>query len=1010
MNKAKMLIEVAMPVKEISAESVRDKSIRHGHISTLHLWWARRPLPVCRAVVFASLIPDPLDENCPEQFKEAVNKLLGAKNNPGDPYKPYDDIPFTTAIDPMEDNLRNRLLMFIGKFSYKFIQNGKNGKTTSAGDQLSEWSLIKWDNKNNEEIINKARKLIWVAHDPVNNTLEEFDKYHQAIKSAENNLYSTPDRHIEIEEVKTKEEALQNAINSFLERMPKVFDPFAGGGAIPLEAARLGCKTYGNDINPVAHIIQKGSVEFPQKYGKPITYSKDEFIKRYGEEEYNRVSKEEGTYIQGDEVRIPNRLSFDVEYYAKKLLKMAEDEIGHLYPADENGNKPVAYYWARVGTCSNPSCKAEIPLLGQFYLANKDNKKIYLKPIINGTEINFEIKEGRAESEGWMYRANLKCPCCGNTTDVKTLKEQFFNKLTTEKLLAVIFESNNGKVYKLPNNNDFNSVLNSIDITIKLNETMDNGNYRDLKLPKWGFKNWVDMFSKRQLLLMQTLILTLQQIKNELEPFKDYDKAIITYLGILIDRIAVANTSFGVWHTGGEKLERIMGRQAIPMVFDYPESNPFCTSSGSAYNQLDWLRRYFESESLFAFYTNCKNTSSGEISQFESKSISASITDPPYYDAIAYADLSDFFYIWLKRTLGDIYPLNFAFPQTPKSDECTALKHHHGNDEKAKKHFENKLLEIFSAIEKQTSGVVSIMFAHQSTEAWTTLVNSILNANMNITGSWANDTEMTGALKTNKAFLSSSVTVSCRPSAKSGYGDFKEIKSSIEQRVKDEVKTLYKLGFRGADLLTACFGQAVSEFGKYKKVEKADGTEVTVAELLEMTREAAFNAIVSDIETDDITRFYIGWLNLFGFTETDHDNVRRITQIGLSVDASDLVAKDILIRTGNKESLADYKQRFTANSKLGEQVNSCMIDRVHKAMFLFGSANRGTLLNFISKYADSPDNNFWRVLNSLGEILPAGIDDQKQVAGLIANKESLIREAQQSQNTATQLDLYETQV
>ena len=211
MNKPKMLVEVAMPVKEISAESVRDKSIRHGHISTLHLWWAQRPLPVCRAIVFASLIPDPLDEHCPECFKEAVKELLGpeaatrhlsktlSQNKDTiksfDPYKPYDDIPFTTAIDKMEDNLRTRLLMFIGKFSDLFIDNEKKGINTAAKNQLSGFSLIKWDNKNNEEVIAIARKLIWVAHDPARNSLDNFKEYYCKIKQAEKALYETRDRH-----------------------------------------------------------------------------------------------------------------------------------------------------------------------------------------------------------------------------------------------------------------------------------------------------------------------------------------------------------------------------------------------------------------------------------------------------------------------------------------------------------------------------------------------------------------------------------------------------------------------------------------------------------------------------------------------------------------------------------------------------------------------------------------------------------------------------------------------
>lgn len=745
MTKAKKLIEIAMPIKEISAESVRDKSIRHGHISTLHLWWARRPLPVCRAVIFASLVPDPLDPECPQAFCDAVQDLLA--NNPL--YAPYPDIPYTSIYDPMPDNLRNRLLMFIGKFSPACQKNMLAGKTTPSKDQVQEGCLIKWESKNDPTVLRLARLLIWVAYNSelrpeatYTDLTVEFDEASKAITNAETALYHTPNRHLASPEVTAKEAALQKAIEKFQNRMPSVFDPFAGGGAIPLEAARLGCRSFGNDINPVAHIIEKGSVEFPQKYGKPITYTHEEFMTLYGKEGVKLYTENFGGMPTGN-VEIPNRLSFDVEYYAKKLLAMTEAEVGHLYPADEKGNKPIAYYWTRTATCSNPSCKAEVPLLKQFYLANTKSKKVYLNPIIHGTDIQFEIKEGSYDEKalpGWNNRGNMTCPCCGNITPVDQVKQQFINKSTSEKLLVRIFESKTGKEYKLANNIVYDFTENNkVEYP---SEIMPIHYSQAFPSCTWGFSKWGDIYSSRQLYMLSTFIKNLSKLKSEINT-SEYHQALLTFLAIWFDRIAVANTSLGRWDNAREGIQTPFSRQAIAMVFDYPESNPFCNSSGSALNQLEWITRYIESESNSPFAALLANASSGEKGQFAAKTLTAVVTDPPYYDAIGYADCSDLFYVWMKRTLGDVYPINFATPQTPKAEECTALKHHHHNSEaEAKKHFENKLTAIFDAIEYQTSEIVSIMFAHQSTEAWTTLCNSILGARMSITGSWPMDTEL----------------------------------------------------------------------------------------------------------------------------------------------------------------------------------------------------------------------------------------------------------------------------
>jgi len=993
MTKAKKLIEVAMPIKEISAESVRDKSIRHGHISTLHLWWARRPLPVCRAVIFASLVPDPLDPECPQAFCDAVQDLLA--NNPL--YAPYPDIPYTSIYDPMPDNLRNRLLMFIGKFSPACQKNMLAGKTTPSKDQVQEGCLIKWESKNDPTVLRLARLLIWVAYNSelrseatYTDLAVEFDEASKAITNAETALYHTTNRHLTSPEVTAKEAALQKAIEKFQNRMPSVFDPFAGGGAIPLEAARLGCRSFGNDINPVAHIIEKGSVEFPQKYGKPITYTHEEFMALYGKEGIKLYTENFGGMPTGN-VEIPNRLSFDVEYYAKKLLAMTEAEVGHLYPADEKGNKPIAYYWARTATCSNPSCKAEVPLLKQFYLANTKSKKVYLNPIIHGTDIQFEIKEGSYDEKvlpGWNKTGNLICPCCGSITTSKQVKEQANKIGLKERFIAIISEGSNGKQYTIPS-----IQLEQPHITL-LNQSIPTENMTkqtDLISSRgWNINQWYQMFSNRQLNMLLTINKQLLNLKATLNQ-SNYTNILFTYLSIWFDRIAVANTSLGRWHISGEKLEHPFSRQAIAMVFDYPESNPFCNSSGSALNQLEWITRYIESESNSPFAALFANASSGEKGQFAAKTLTAVVTDPPYYDAIAYADISDFFYVWMKRTLGDIYPINFATPQTPKAEECTALKHHHHNSEaEAKKHFENKLTTIFDAIEYQTSDIVSIMFAHQSTEAWTTLCNSILGARMNITGSWPMDTEMANrSLGLAGAALESSVTVSCRPSERNGFESFKRVKRAIETKVTEEVNALYELGFRGADLLTACFGQAVSEFGKYETVEKADGSEVTVGELLELARTAAFNALLSGFDGDEYTRFYIGWLQMNGMGDTDFDDAAKFARVGMSVNISDIFAHNLLIRTGNKQHLATYAER-TVNEKLGMSASDPLIDQVHRAMANWRDGDRGKILHHIHIVGKEANNPFWRVLASLKELLPEG-DDLTQVQELISNSADLIQ-------------------
>ena len=995
--KVKKLIEVALPIKEISAESVRDKSIRHGHISTLHLWWARRPLPVCRAIVFASLVPDPLDDNCPEAFKYAVEYLLNTGLGKLH-YKPYKDIPYTSIVDEMEDNHRNRLMMFIGKFSDTCQTNMIAGKSTPPKEQLDDWSLIKWENKNNPKILRLARELIFVAYQSDKRpdaTWEElhaeFDRLYDAIPKAEKNLYELKDRHIETEKVKQLEAELQAAIDAFQNEMPSVFDPFAGGGAIPLEAARLGCRSYGNDINPVAHIIERGSAEFPQKYGKPIVYSKEEFEKLYGEEGH-KMAQEDGRNISfdGECYHIPNRLAFDVEFYAKKILSITEKEIGNLYHSTTE-KTPLVYYWVRTAKCSNPSCRADIPMLKQFYISKRRTARpkdwYYLSPIIEKNNIDFEIKRGNCSEDGWNNRGNLTCPCCGNITNISEIKKQFCSAPIKERLIAII-EDGNERTYRTPNQRDIDLVEKLKRVDTIPSEKLEVGNIRNFNTPGWGIDSFDGLFSKRQSIFLAKFKEKIEEICSEIHLDVKYVSVIKTYLALWFDKVLCRNTSFGVWHKLQETVEHPFGRQAIPMVFDYPEMNPFSNLSGACIGQLNSVVSFIENENSFPSVFN--NIMSGDRSQFEKKTITAVITDPPYYDAIAYADLADFFYVWLKAIIYKEYELVFSTPKTPKQDECTALKHHHGNsDDEAKKHFETMLTAIFDAIELQTSDVVSIMFAHQSTEAWTTLCNSILDARMNITGSWPMDTEVSIALKAQMSTLESSVTVACRPSERKGFADFDEVKHDIRQLVKAEVEKLYGLGFRGADLLTACFGQAVSVFGHYKLVETAEGEPVSVGQLLEFARESAAQALLEGVPGEPQTKFYCGWLQMNGMSECDFDDVNKYTRVGVNVEIRSLQSDKLLITEGSKQHLATAEEHVGSNQSWGTQPTDYMISQVHRMMLAYRGGNQVLLLKLVRELCPQSDAPQWRVLDFLGGHLPEDSQDYKDVKGILASAEML---------------------
>ncbi len=967
------LIEVALPIREISAESVRDKSLRHGHISTLHLWWARRPLAASRAVVFASLVPDPDDPKCPADFRAAVERLLKTRvpaelkyyrrgrqsHRDEDPYRPYEG---------MADTLRNRLLMFIAKWSPESLafEAGKAKKEPDPKYLLDDRSLVKWEtsdpeNPQGREVLRIARELVQVAHGG---------------------------------------------------KVPTVLDPFAGGGAIPLEAGRLGCHAIANDYNPVAYLILRATCEFPQKYGRP------------GKRKV--VVEEFGKKIEREET-VPNILVHDFEKWANWILERARQKIGHLYPAGKDQRPVVGYLWARTAPCSNPSCRGEIPLLRSLLVCNKKDKKVALKMDVDKERktVRFGIAEGKAikATDGTMQnRGNTKCPYCEQVTPVADLRTAGLAGRMGEQMVAVITEDKGGKRYRPVEDSDLNAFRAAADIPAERPQELilpevnaedaddDVSNSTGIRVHLYGMKTWGSLFNPRQLVAMQTFVACLHEaleaMKQEIED-DEYRTAIGVYLGLWLSRIAQRSSNVGVWHTSRETLEHPFGRQAIPMTWDYPEANPFSESTGGAEGGIDWMLRVILRESSAAIPSQVFLGDASHLPVGRG-STDAVVTDPPYFDAIAYGDLSDYFYVWLKRGLGNLASEALVTPLTPKGDEATALKHRHGGDgDRADDHFRRKLAQGLSEAHRavRPGGVVSIMFAHQSTKAWTALVHAIFEAGLTVDATWPIDTELTTALKGGLSALASSVTGTCRPRVVGSAASFKEVRREIEQVVQESVKRFWSYGFRGADLIVACYGPAVGVFGKYERVEKADGTPVGIPELLELAQQAARDAIAGEFRGDNLSTLYYVWANLYGAAEQAWDDARLVVQIGGDEDNAMEVARKhgIFVVDGSKCRLALLEDRASRRG-LGIDQNPPHIDALHRSMLLWKQEKRQDLIRYLGERGLLEDGPFWKLAQALFEVLPRDQEDWKLVGALLGERQTLRTEGKR----ATYRDAQET--
>jgi len=901
-EKDKRFIEETFPVKEISEISAKEKNIRHGHISTLHIWWARRPLASSRATSYAALIPLPQMSKDREDKKDFIVRLS------------------------------------------------------------------KWENSLNLENIQKARKEILQANGG---------------------------------------------------KPPKVLDPFAGGGAIPLEALRLGCEVYAGDYNPVAVLILKCVLEYPQKFGRAGQIER-EFKNLQG----NKVK---------EKFRVDNVLLEDVRKWGNWVLEEAKKEIERFYPVDEDGSIPVGYIWARTVPCQNPSCNAEIPLMRQFWLAKKSNKKVALYPYVEGEEVKFKIVgDGYEEmpddfdpSKGSIKRAIVTCPVCGSVIEAKTLRSLFKEGKNGERLVAVVLHNpkQRGKKYRVATEKDVEIFREAEKyLEKKREEFIDKWGFNpvpDEPLPPkgtlgfriqgYGMDKWGDLFNARQKLALITFMDKIREAyykildelkdRDDIEDKEDYAKAGVTYLALMLGKLEDWNSTLSVWRGDQERNEHVFNRQALPMVWDYGERNPFegnLMSPKGIDSIIEHLSQIPPPEDNFIpKVTQASATSLPYPDNF----FDAVFTDPPYYDNVPYSFLSDFFYVWLKRTIGDLYPDLFSTPLTPKSQEIVAYTDGKSWEE-AKRSFEEGLRKAFKEIYRvlKPHGTAVVVYAHKTTEGWEALINSLLDAGFVITASWPIDTEMKARLRAKEsAALASSIYFVCRKTAKKETGWFSEVKDEIKKHIYKKLETLWKKGVSGADYLIAAIGSSIEIFGKYKKILDYEGNEIRADKLIEYVREIVTDYAVKQIlhngiasELSPLTRFYILWRWTYGEARVLFDDARKLAQ-STGVDLEKVWNRGFIRK--EKEFIYVVGPQDRTLEELED--SSEFIDVLHKVLLLWKTNHKDEMLKVLIETGYGDMDVFYKVAQAILEALPDESKEKKLLGGFLSGRSNIVRKIKQ---------------
>jgi putative DNA methylase len=820
MKANKKLIEVALPLEAINEASAREKSIRHGHPSTLHLWWARRPLAAARAVIFAQMVDDPSAH--PDLF----------------------------PTEKKQEKERQRL--------FRIIED-----------------LVQWENTTNEKVLQAARDEIWAS-------------WRRAC--AEN-----------ADHPRAKELFDRN-------KLPAFHDPFAGGGALPLEAQRLGLESYASDLNPVAVLINKAMIEIPPKFaGKPPV---------------NPDVRKDRSLI-AREWKGAQGLAEDVRYYGQWMRDESEKRIGYLYPkveviAEMAKARPdlrpfvgqsltvIAWLWARTVKSPNPAfAQVDVPLASTFMLSTKAGKEAYVEPVIEDGSYRFTVKIGKPKNEEGAKNgtklsrgAHFQCLMSGTPIAGDYIKAEGMAGRMKSRLIAIVVDSNAGRIYLPPSEEHEQAAAAAKPTWSPEQEIAYDSHSGATYCVLYGLTHFSDLFTKRQLLALTTLADLVEQVRDQAGQhavaagLRDdgqslahggrgalaYANAVAAYLGFSVSKTTDYSNSLCDWHRSGEKIGHLFNRQAIPMKWDFCETNLLSDSSGNFRGMVEWVARALEAGSA-----TCAGTASQSDAQSQLISQDKVVsTDPPYFDNVPYADLSDFFYVWLRRSLGPTFPDLFTTVAVPKAEELVAFAHRHAGKAQAEAFFLHGMTQAMHRLAEQSHPAfpVTIYYAFKQAESesglgtastgWETFLDAVIHAGFATSGTWPMRTELGNRMRGMDAnALASSIILVCRRrAADAPTATRREFVTALKAELPMALAHLQRGNIAPVDLAQAAIGPGMAVYTRYAQVLDAEGKPLTVREALALINHTLDEALAEqegDFDAD--SRWALAWFSDHGFAD-----------------------------------------------------------------------------------------------------------------------------------------------